>query len=97
VRRLAACPRSHYNLNMSIVVIGDTAWDFYEMAARVVRRLVARYGPDIVIIHGNELGVDAAFAASAKGLGVTRGAPRSRGENAKVLIANCATAGYLVV
>jgi hypothetical protein len=33
--------------------------------------LVARYGRDIVICHGNEPGVDASFAAAAKELGIT--------------------------
>ena len=41
------------------------------MVTRVVRRLVARYGADIVIVHAGESGVDSSFAAAAKELGVT--------------------------
>jgi hypothetical protein len=56
---------------MRIVVAGDKDWCCPDLAARILRRLVARYGHDIVIIHGNEPGVDASFAASAKELGIT--------------------------
>ncbi len=56
---------------MRIVIIGDTGWECRELATRVLRRLVARYGPEIVIIQGNEPGVDSSFAAAAKELGVT--------------------------
>jgi YspA, cpYpsA-related SLOG family len=54
-----------------IVITGDPGWECRELASRVLRRLVARYGRDIVIIHGNEPGVDQAFAAAAKEVGVT--------------------------
>jgi YspA, cpYpsA-related SLOG family len=56
---------------MRIVADGDQDWECYEMATRVLRRIVARYGPDIVVIHGNEPGVDQAFAAAATELVVT--------------------------
>ena len=56
---------------MRIVITGDAGWECRELATRVLRRLVARYGPDIVIIHGNEPGVDTSFAAAAKELGIT--------------------------
>ena len=55
---------------MRIVITGDTGWECRELASRVLRRLVARYGRDIVIIHGNEPGVDSSFAAAAKEIGV---------------------------
>jgi YspA, cpYpsA-related SLOG family len=55
---------------MRIVSTGDTGWECRELATRTLRRLVARYGPDIVIIHGNEPGVDSSFAAAANELGV---------------------------
>jgi YspA, cpYpsA-related SLOG family len=51
---------------MRIVVTGDNDWSCPDLAARILRRLVARYGRDIVIIHGNEPGVDASFDAAAK-------------------------------
>jgi hypothetical protein len=56
---------------MRIVITGDTGWECSELAARVLHRLVARYGPDIVIIHGNEPGADSSFAAAAQELGVS--------------------------
>src|SRR5271154_6883758 len=56
---------------MRTVVIGDKDWSCPDLAARILRRLVARYGRDMVIIHGNEPGVDASFAAAAKELGIT--------------------------
>ena len=60
-----------YDVDMRIVITGDTGWECRELASRVLRRLVARYGPDIVIIHGNEPGVDSSFAAAAKEMGLT--------------------------
>jgi hypothetical protein len=41
-----------------------------DLAARILRRLVARYGRDIVIIHGNEPGADASFDAAATEMGL---------------------------
>src|SRR5271168_5105586 len=58
-------------VDMRIVVAGDKDWSCPDLAAGILRRLVARYGRDIVIIHGNEPGVDASFAAAAKELGIT--------------------------
>ena len=55
----------------AFVVTGDTTGECRELATRVLRRRVARYGPDIVIIHGNGPGVDSSFAAAAKELSVT--------------------------
>jgi SLOG family YspA-like protein len=53
---------------MRIVATGDTGWECRELASRVLRRLVARYGPDIVTVHGNEPGVDSSFADAAREL-----------------------------
>jgi hypothetical protein len=47
---------------MRIVATGEKDWSCPDLAARILRRLVARYGRDIVIIHGNEPGVDAFYA-----------------------------------
>ena len=58
------------DVDMRIVVTGDKDWSCPDLAARILRRLVARYGRDIVIIHGNEPGVDASFAAAAKEMGI---------------------------
>jgi hypothetical protein len=55
---------------MRILVTGDRFWGCHYLAAEVIRRLVKRYGPDIVIVHGDATGVDESFATAAKGLGV---------------------------
>ena len=55
---------------MRIVVAGDRFWNCPDLAAATLRRLVARYGPDIVIVHGGACGVDESFAAACRGLGV---------------------------
>lgn len=49
---------------------GDRSWDCRELADRVVARLLARYGPEIVIVHGAAKGVDAAFGEAAQTAGV---------------------------
>lgn len=56
---------------MRILVTGDRFWNCHQLAAEVIRRLVQRYGPDIVIVHGDATGVDESFATAAKGLGVS--------------------------
>jgi hypothetical protein len=55
---------------MRIVVAGDKDWTCPDLAARTLRQLVARYGRAIIIVHGNEPGVDSSFAAAAKELGI---------------------------
>jgi YspA, cpYpsA-related SLOG family len=56
---------------MRIVIAGDRHWGCLDLAERVVNRLVVRYGPNIVIIHGGYPGVDQSFAVSCHELGVT--------------------------
>jgi hypothetical protein len=56
---------------MRIVVTGDKDWSCPDLATRILRRLVARYGRDIIIIHGNEPGVDASFDVAAKEMSLT--------------------------
>jgi len=41
------------------------------LAAEVLRRLVARYGQDIIIVHGDSTGVDESFRTAARGFGLT--------------------------
>jgi hypothetical protein len=55
---------------MRILITGDRSWACHELAAAVIRRLVARYGPDITIVHGDAAGVDKSFATAAEDLGV---------------------------
>jgi acetylglutamate kinase len=47
---------------MRILITGDRHWSCMELAERVVSRLIARYGYDLVIVHGGANGVDQAFA-----------------------------------
>jgi YspA, cpYpsA-related SLOG family len=55
---------------MRILVTGDRRWRCTALALRVVNRLLAHYGPDLVIIHGGACGVDQAFALACRELGV---------------------------
>jgi hypothetical protein len=55
---------------MRVIVTGDRAWECRELAGDVVRRLVAKYGQGLVIVHGAAGGVDAAFGAAAEAQGV---------------------------
>jgi hypothetical protein len=52
-------------------VTGDRFWPCHKLAAAILRRLVARYGPGIVIVHGDDTGVEESFATAAKGLRIT--------------------------
>jgi hypothetical protein len=56
-----------YNLDMRIVVAGDQFWPCHRLASAILRRMVARYGPDIVIVHGDDTGVAESFATAARG------------------------------
>jgi hypothetical protein len=58
-------------MDMRIVVTGDRCLECRELAVTVLRRLLARYGPDIVIVHGGESGVDQSFSAACQELGLT--------------------------
>ena len=44
------------DVDMRIVVTGDRDWSCPDLAARILRRLVARYGRDIVIIPWQRAG-----------------------------------------
>jgi hypothetical protein len=66
LRRLIA----DYYLDMRILVIGDRHWNCAELAGQIVNRLLARYGPNLVIIHGGEPGVDQAIALTCQELGI---------------------------
>lgn len=52
---------------MRIVVAGDQFWPCHKLAADVLRRMTARYGPDTVIVHGDDTGVAESFSTAAKG------------------------------
>jgi hypothetical protein len=52
---------------MRIVIGGDQFWPCHKLAAAVLHRMTARYGPDIVIVHGDDTGASESFALTAKG------------------------------
>jgi hypothetical protein len=52
-------------------VSGDRFWTCPKLATSIVRRLVARYGPGITIIHGGGAGVDNSFASASRDLGIS--------------------------
>ena len=55
---------------MRIVVTGERAWACDDLAMVVVQRLIDRYGPNLVIVHGGQNGVDESFNKACKSLGV---------------------------
>jgi hypothetical protein len=55
---------------MRIIVTGDRFWTCHRLAAAILVRLVARYGPEIVVVHGGATGVDESFDSACRGLGV---------------------------
>jgi YspA, cpYpsA-related SLOG family len=77
---------------MRILITGDRHWVCVPLAERILTRLIARYGLDLVIIHGGAPGVDNSFAetcrkfdikaeahvADWKGLGNIAGPSRNR-------------------
>jgi YspA, cpYpsA-related SLOG family len=60
-----------YSLNMRILITGDRHWRCHDLAEQILNRLLARYGPDLTIIHGGAAGVDNAFSVACEGLGIT--------------------------
>src|SRR5262245_34701416 len=57
---------------MRILVTGDRFWVCHNLAYTILQRLIARYGTDLTIVHGDATGVDESFDTAAKGLGVGR-------------------------
>jgi hypothetical protein len=55
---------------MRVLVTGDRRWYAPDLAVQVVNRLLFRYGPDLVIVHGAATGIDASFAKACAELGV---------------------------
>ena len=55
---------------MRVIVTGSRSWYCPALAELVVGRLIARHGPDLVIIHGAAPGVDQAFSDAAEEMGV---------------------------
>jgi hypothetical protein len=57
-------------LNMRIVIGGDASWRCDSLASAVLRRLIVRYGSEIVIAHSGRPGVDQSFALACRELGI---------------------------
>ena len=55
---------------MRILVAGDHEWRCSHLAERVVRRLIERYGTELVIVHGYNSGVDTAYDDAARAAGI---------------------------
>jgi hypothetical protein len=47
---------------MRIIVTSERHWQCVDLAEKIVNRLLARFGPAIVIIHSGYPGVDQSFA-----------------------------------
>ena len=54
---------------MRIIVTGDRFWNCQDLAARIVVRLIKRYG-EILIVHGGACGGDQSFSLACQNLGV---------------------------
>jgi YspA, cpYpsA-related SLOG family len=63
-------PLVSYYLDMRILISGDRHWRCNDLAEQIVSRLLARYGPNLIIIHGAAPGVDESFAAACREMGV---------------------------
>jgi YspA, cpYpsA-related SLOG family len=64
-------PKCYYDLNMLILITGERHWRCDDLAEQILNRLLARYGPDLVIVHGGAPGVDQSFHVACQTLGVT--------------------------
>ena len=49
---------------MRIAIVGEGSWKCDDLAKAIVRRLITRYGEDIVIVHGDPTGVVQSFLAA---------------------------------
>lgn len=66
--QLVIRPDARYTRGMRIIVTGDRFWTCHDLATGMLKRLIARYGRDIVIAHHGGPGVDHAIAQAARGL-----------------------------
>ena len=65
---------------MRIIVTGDQNWYAPDLAEQVLNRLLLRYGPGLVIVHGGATGIDRSFAEACGELGVDQEAHPARWE-----------------
>src|SRR4051812_2287146 len=57
---------------------GDRHWYAPDLAEQVLNRLILRYGPGLVIIHGDATGIDRSFAEACGELGIDQEAHPAR-------------------
>lgn len=55
---------------MRVLITGDRYWFKPTLAGRILKRLVARHGTDLVIVEGGASGVDEAFRLACRGMGI---------------------------
>jgi hypothetical protein len=67
---VAFAPITDYHLDMCILITGDRHWRCDDLAEQIINRLLARYGADLVVVHGGAAGVDNAFAVACRKLGI---------------------------
>ena len=60
-----------YYLDMRILITGERHWTCHELAEAVLNRLIVRYGPNLVVVHGGACGVDQSFQVACETMGVT--------------------------
>jgi hypothetical protein len=61
-------------------VTGDRNWYAPDFAEEVLNRLIIRYGPGLVIVHGGATGIDRSFAEACGEVGVEQEAHPARWE-----------------
>jgi YspA, cpYpsA-related SLOG family len=59
-----------YSLNMRILITGDRHWRCDDLAEQVLNRLLAWYGPELVVVHGGAAGIDQSFSVAGEALGL---------------------------
>jgi YspA, cpYpsA-related SLOG family len=65
---------------MRILVTGDRHWYAPDLAEQVLNRLLVRYGPGLVIVHGATTAIDRSFAEACADLGIEQEAHPARRE-----------------
>lgn len=65
---------------MRVILTGDRNWHAPDLAEKVRNRLLLRYGPGLVIVHGGATGIDRSFAEACGDLGVEQEADPARWE-----------------
>lgn len=80
---LSACPPRGWNSGMLILVTGGRSWYVPDLAEQVVSRLLARYGPGLLIVHGAASSIDLSFAEACREQDVEQEAHPARWEDLK--------------